>query len=83
MALMWKRFLYARRSRKGFFAQVVHANPSAPSGPSPGLKTSSSTKTEIQGQDFDLGQNLEQGLDPEPAPGAKIWCRPLDLVFGH
>lgn len=22
VALMWKRFLYARRSRKGFFAQV-------------------------------------------------------------
>lgn len=25
VALMWKRFLYARRSRKGFFAQV-HVN---------------------------------------------------------
>lgn len=23
VALMWKRFLYARRSRKGFFAQVT------------------------------------------------------------
>lgn len=26
MALMWKRFLYARRSRKGFFAQVFHTS---------------------------------------------------------
>lgn len=25
VALMWKRFLYARRSRKGFFAQVYPA----------------------------------------------------------
>lgn len=24
IALLWKRFLYARRSRKGFFAQVCY-----------------------------------------------------------
>lgn len=27
VALMWKRFLFARRSRKGFFAQVSHTFP--------------------------------------------------------
>lgn len=43
MALMWKRFLYARRSRKGFFAQVVrttscdHTNTSTHSVVSPPL----------------------------------------------
>lgn len=67
VALMWKRFLYARRSRKGFFAQVC---------PLPSL-------TWTLTQALDLGFDLTPGLEPGPrirsCPWAWAWLLALDL----
>lgn len=83
VALMWKRFLYARRSRKGFFAQVHPAYPAAPSGPGPGLGLCNRTRAWIQDQDLDLGLDLEKGLGPGPSSVPCNWNRAwtLDLLL--
>lgn len=78
---MWKRFLYARRSRKGFFAQVQPppAYPAAPSRPGPGLGLCNRTRAWIQNQDLDLGLDLEKGLGPVPSSVPCNWNRAWTL----
>lgn len=71
VALMWKRFLYARRSRKGFFAQV-RPPPHLPRRP---LRAWTWAWPMQQDQGLDPGSGLGPGPGPahRSAPGSRTW----------